>query len=304
VRPFRFGLQVRGESASDLRCQAQAAEAAGFDVISTADHVSGGWGWAPLPPLLGMADCTTRLRVCPLVLNNDFWHPVHLARELAAIDHFSGGRLELGIGAGHAFTEYAAIGQPFDPPQVRKARLAEAIELLRRLLDGEEVTYSGEHYRVEGVRTMRALQPHVPFLVAVNGRRALAHAARHADIIGLFGLGRTLADGQHHEVRWQAERLDATVAYIREQAGGRDLELNALVQRVVVTDERQAAAAELANSIEGLTEEDALTTPFLALGAEAEIADHLQACRERWGITYFTVRDLEAFAPIIARLRA
>jgi probable F420-dependent oxidoreductase len=289
MRPFRFGLQVRGESADELRRQAQAAEAAGF---------------APLPPLLAMAGCTSRLRVCPLVLNNDFWHPVHLARELAAVDHLSAGRLELGIGAGHAFTEYAAIGQRFDPPRVRKARLAEAVGILRRLLAGEEVTFSGAHYHLEGVRTKRALQARVPFLVAVNGRGALAHAARHADIIGLFGLGRTLADGQRHEVRWQAHKLDATVAYIRAQAAGRDLELNALVQRVVVTDHRRAAAEELASTLDGLSVDDALATPFLALGTHADIAAHLDACRERWGISYFTVRDVEAFAPVIARLRA
>jgi alkanesulfonate monooxygenase SsuD/methylene tetrahydromethanopterin reductase-like flavin-dependent oxidoreductase (luciferase family) len=135
------------------------------------------------------------------VLNNDFHHPVHLARELASLDQLSGGRLEVGIGAGHAFTEYAAIGQQFDPPAVRKGRLAEAVELLRHLLDGESVSFAGEHYHLDSVRTMRALQPHVPILVAVNGRRALAHAAGHADVIGLSGLGRTLPDGQRHEVR-------------------------------------------------------------------------------------------------------
>jgi probable F420-dependent oxidoreductase len=302
ARPFRFGLQVRGDSAAELRDRAQAAEAAGFHVISTADHVS--QGWAPLQPLLAMADCTTRLRVCPLVLNNDFFHPVHLAREIAAIDHLTGGRFELGIGAGHAFTEYAAIGQPFDPPAIRKARLAESIEIMRRLLAGEEVSFEGEHYHLDHVRTMPALQPRLPFLVAVNGKMALAHAAQHADIVGLFGLGRTLPDGQRHEVRWQLARLDATVAYIREQAGSRDVELNALVQRVVVTDDRRAAAEEIAASIDSLTVEDALETPFLALGTHAEIAKHLQTCRQRWGISYFTVRALEDFAPVIDRLSA
>src|SRR5437667_2740282 len=143
MRTFRFGFQVRQETADELRARAQAAEAAGFDVISTWDHVVD--GWAPLSPLLAMADCTTRLRICPLVLNNDFHHPVHLARELASIDHLTAGRLEVGIGAGHAFTEYAAIGQSFDPPKVRKARLAEAVEVLRRLLDGEEVSFVGAH---------------------------------------------------------------------------------------------------------------------------------------------------------------
>ena len=85
---------------------------------------------------MAIADCTMNLRICPLVLNNDFHHPVHLAQELASLDHLSGGRLEVGIGAGHSFTEYVAIGQHFDPPAVRKARLAESVEILRRLLDG------------------------------------------------------------------------------------------------------------------------------------------------------------------------
>jgi probable F420-dependent oxidoreductase len=252
-----------------------------------------------------MADCTTRLRICPLVLNNDFHHPVHLARELASIDQLSGGRLEVGIGAGHAFTEYAAIGRPFDPPAVRKARLAEAVEILRRLLDGEEVTFTGAYYHLERVRTLRARQQRVPILVAVNGRAALAHAARYADIIGLAMLGRTLEDGQRHEVRWQADRLDRTVAFIQDQAGERsaELELNALVQVVVVTNDRLGAAQELTKQVVGLSVEDALATRFLALGTHDEMAEHLLACRRRWGISYVTVRELEAFAPVIERLK-
>ncbi len=268
------------------------------------DHVVD--GWSPLTPLMAMADCTTNLRICPLVLNNDFHHPVHLAQELASLDHLSGGRLEVGIGAGHAFPEYAAIGQPFDPPAHRKARLAESVEILRRLLDGETVTYDGEHYHLENVSVLRARQDHVPLLVGVNGKRALAHAARHADVIGLTMVGRTLEDGQHHEVRWEAERLDAIVTYIREHAGDRwdQLELNVLVQAVVVTDDRRAAAEVSARrSRGGLIVEDALATPFLALGTHDEIAEHLRACRDRWGISYFSVRDISNFAPVIQRLR-
>jgi alkanesulfonate monooxygenase SsuD/methylene tetrahydromethanopterin reductase-like flavin-dependent oxidoreductase (luciferase family) len=174
-----------------------------------------------------------------------------------------------------------AIGSERLIPQLERvdpaARLAEAVEILRRLLDGQEVTFGGEHYRLERARTLRARQERVPILVAVNGRQALAHAARHADIIGLAMLGRTLEDGQRHEVRWQPERLDRTVAFIREQAAGRatDLELNALVQRVVVTSDRHGAAEELSRQVTGLTVEDALRTPFLALGTHDQIAEHL-----------------------------
>ena len=305
-RAFRFGFQIRSGTADELRAQARDAEAAGFDVIHTWDHVVD--GWSALAPLHAMAAATERLRVCPLVLNNDFHDPVHLAREVAAIDHFTGGRIELGLGAGHAFTEYAAIGAPFDPPAVRKARLAESVEVLRRLLDGEEVTYAGEHHRLTGVRTMRALQERLPIMVAVSGARWLAHAAARADVIGLFGLGRTLADGSNHEVRWEPERLDTVVAHIAAAAAvaGRATtpELNALVQVVDVTDDRRAAAEALATQVPSLTVDDALATPFLALGTHDEIAAHLVASRKRWGISYVSVRSIDAFAPVIERLRA
>ncbi len=290
-------------SAEELRSQAREAEEAGFDVMHSWDHVVD--GWSPLLPLMAIADCTTNLRICPLVLNNDYHHPVHLAQELANLDELSGGRLEVGIGAGHSFTEYEAIGREFDPPAVRKARLGESVEILRRLLDGETVTYDGEHYKLNNVRTSRSRQDHVPLLVGVNGKQALAHAACHADIIGLTMLGRTLEDGHRHEVRWEADRLDATVNYIREQAGDRwqELELNVLVQAVVITDDRRAAAQESASHSRGLSVEDALVTPFLALGTHDEIAEHLLACRDRWGISYFSVRDISNFAPVIRRLR-
>ena len=245
------------------------------------------------------------MRVSPLVLNNDFYHPVHLARELASIDRLSDGRLEVGIGAGHAFTEYAAIGQQFDPPGVRKARLFEAVQIIAPLLRGEEVSFSGKHYQVRNVRVMSARQTRVPLLIAVNGRAALAQAVRFADSIGLTMLGRTLEDGQRHEVRWQLDRLDRTIAFIGQQSAsaGKKLELNALVQRVIVTGDRAEAARELVAHISSLSVEDALETPFLAIGTHDQIAAHLLRCRERWGISYFSVRDLDAFAPVIERLR-
>jgi len=302
MNDFRFGYQVSRGDGDDLRRQAREAEAAGFDVISTWDHVSD--GLTPLLPLLAMADATEHLRVCPMVINNDFHHPVNLAMEFADLDHLTGGRAELAIGAGHAFTEYESMGIAFDPPAVRKRRLAESIEVLRRLLDGETVTHDGEHYRITDVRIKRSLQEHLPIMSAVNGKAGLAHAAQHADIIGLMMLGKTLDDGNRHEVRWEADRLDTTVAYIREHAAGRRIELNALVQMVIVSNDRRAAAENLCADLPSLQVEDALTTPFLAIGTHDEIAEHFLRCRERWGISYLTVRSITDFAPVIERLRA
>ncbi len=180
--------------------------------------------------------------------------------------------------------------------------MAEAIEIVRRLLDGEEVTHHGAHYSIDAVRTMRSRQEHLPIFVGVNGREALAHAARHADIIGLTMLGKTLPDGHQHEVRWQSARLDATIDHIAGESPDRTPELNVLVQRLVVTDDREAAAAEIVADVPTLDLDDALETPFLLLGTHDEIAAQIVAARDRWGISYFTVRDLDAFAPVIERI--
>ena len=304
MQAFRFGFQLGDETLEELIAQARAAEAAGFDVVHTSDHISG--QWAPLTTLAAIGAATTRVRLCPLVVNNDFWHPVLLAREVAALDHLTGGRVELGLGAGHSFPEYDAMGLVFDPPKVRKARLAESVEVLRRLLDGESVTFTGEHYQLRNVQIAPARQAHLPILVGVNGPDALAHAARHADTIGLTMLGRTLEDGQRHEVRWEADRLDRTVEYIAAQAqsAGRTEppELHALVQSVIITDDREAAAARLVDRGQIPSAEIALTTPFLAIGTHTEIADHLRVCRDRWGISYFSVRDVESFEPVLRQL--
>jgi probable F420-dependent oxidoreductase len=277
---------------------ARAAEAAGFDVFQVGDHV--GTHLSPFVALAAAAVATSTIRLGTLVLNNDLRHPVMVAQEVATLDRVSNGRVELGLGAGHSFTEYAAMGQAFDPPAVRKARLAEAVEIIRPLLDGLEVDYTGAHYRVAGAQTLRPVQARVPLLVGINGRRALAHASRHADTVGLTMLGRTLEDGQHHEMRWEAERLDATVSHIRAAAGDRPspLELHALVQAVVVTEARSRVADDLSKEL-ATAPSDVLSTPFLCLGSHDEMARHLLACRARWGITYFSVRDVEGFAPVM-----
>jgi len=167
------------------------------------------------------------------------------------------------------------------------------------------VTRDGDFYQLDRVRTMRAAQERLPILIGVNGKTALAHAAKHADAIGLTMLGRTLDDGQPHAVRWEPDRLDRTVAHIRAEAGARadSIELNALVQVVAITDDRAGAAAAIADRLDGLAPGDALSTPFLAIGTHDEIADHLVECRRRWGISYFSVRAIDAFAPVIERLR-
>jgi probable F420-dependent oxidoreductase len=302
VRPFRFGLQATSDDPRDVIRFAQAAEAAGFDVFQMGDHL--GASCSPLAALAAASLATSTIRVGTLVLNNDLRHPLTLAQELATIDRLSGGRLEVGLGAGHSFTEYAAAGIDFDSAAARKERLAEAVQILRALFGGDPVTWTGARYRLDRALTLTPVQQPVPLLVGVNGRAALAHAARHADIIGLTMFGRTLEDGQRHEVRWEASRLDDTVAWIRTNAGERwpALELHALVQAVVVTNDRLTAADAIAART-GMDPTDILSTPFVCIGTHEEMKEHLETCRRRWGISYFSVRDLDSFAPVVALMK-
>jgi probable F420-dependent oxidoreductase len=301
ARPFRFGLQVaNAPSRRAWQEAAKHAEDVGFDVVLVPDHV--GELLSPMVALATMAEATTHLHVGTFVLNNDFRHPALLAREAATVDLLTDGRLELGLGAGHAAPEYAEIGLPFDPAPVRVARLEEAARLLRRLFDGDEVTVDGSYSRVEHHRLYPVRRPQL--LIGGNGDRVLRIGAEVADIVGFTGLGRTRPDGQRHDTEWAPAQIDAKVAVLRAAAGDRlpELELNALVQYVAITNERRASAARVAARLE-VDPDELLDTPYMLIGTVGEIVDQLHRARDRFGFSYFVTRDAEQTAPIIAALR-
>jgi probable F420-dependent oxidoreductase len=303
TRPLRIGHQLSARIDGDPVAAALRAEELGFDIVLAADHV--GPGWAPMPTLSAIAAVTERIRLGTLVLNNDMRNPVQLAWEASTIDRLSGGRFELGLGAGHTPAEYDATGVERSVPADRKRRLAESVEIIRDLVDGTVVDHDGEHYRIERARIDPASQEHLPILVGGNGATLLTHAGRHADIVGLQGLGRTREDGHSHEVRWSTRHLDEQIGQVRVGAGVRfdDLEFNAMVQVVQITDDREAALAKVVDRVDGLTMDDAASTPYLLIGTVDEIVLHMMTCNERWGISYFAVRELDDFAPVLKALR-
>ena len=301
MRPFRFGLQLRAAPGDDVVAIAKQAEAAGFDTVLLADHVGPG-GLAPMPTLAAIAGATTTIRLGTLVLNAEMRNPVQLAWEAVTIDRLSGGRFELGLGAGHTPGEFEGCGVQMLPAAERKLRLMAQVELIRALVDGE--TSSSAPLGVVGASTGRSVQQRLPILVGGNGAALLAHAGRHADIIGLQGLGRTLEDGHRHEVRWTTGHLDRQLEQIRAGAGTRfdELELNALVQVVEITDDPGATIAVLCEQIPMLDPSEVRDLPYVLVGTVDEIVDQLHDCRDRWGITYFAVRALDDFAPVIAAM--
>jgi probable F420-dependent oxidoreductase len=307
TRPFRFSLQAaQAGSRSEWVELARRAEDAGFDLLVTPDHLGG--PLAPVAALATAAQATERLRVGTMVLNNDFHHPVLLARDAATLDLLSDGRAELGLGAGHARPEYEHAGIAFDPPGTRVARLEESVRVLRSLLDGEVVTHWGDHYAMEEARCdPRPTQAHLPLLVGGGGSRVLAIGARLADAVGFTGLGRTLEDGQRHEPSGFApRRVDEQVAVVRAAAGERweSLELQVLVQRVVITEDPTGAAEAIQGALPGLSVEDILATPYLMVGPHQAVVERLLHLRERWGFSHYTVRAdaLGAVAPLVATL--
>jgi probable F420-dependent oxidoreductase len=277
----------------------------GFDAVLVSDHV--GSGSSPMVTLAVIAQATERIRLGTFVLNNDMRNPVQLAREASTLDRCSGGRFELGIGAGHTPQEYRATGIERHSALDRKRRLCETVEVLRPLLAGESVTYRGEFLDIEGAQIDAARQPRLPILVGGNGAMLLEHAGEHADIVGLQGLGRTNPDGHTHATRWQLPWLEEQLQQVRRGAerrhDGRQPEINALVQVTAVTDDPEPVYTSVCKRIGDLTIEDARATPYLLVGTTEEIASKIDHLAGEHAITYFAVRALDAFAPVIRELR-
>jgi probable F420-dependent oxidoreductase len=305
VRPFRFGALARAaHSREEWLNKARRAEALGYAIFLVPDHFRD--QVATSVGIMAAADATTTIRVGSMVYDNDFRHPAVVAKEAATLDLLTGGRFELGLGAGWLLGDYAQTGIPFDVGRVRVERLEEAVRIITAYLEGGPVTAKGKHYAVSELEGLpRPVQrPRPPLLIGGGGPRILALAAREADIVGI--VPRTHGDGSGLDTAdTSPAALDAKVATIRAAAGTRfaRLELNVLVQRVFVEDDPSAALAETAKPWK-LTPAQVRESPFVLAGSADAIVDTLEARRARHGISYVTIFEqyADAFAPVVRRL--
>jgi alkanesulfonate monooxygenase SsuD/methylene tetrahydromethanopterin reductase-like flavin-dependent oxidoreductase (luciferase family) len=184
----RIGVQLpeveRVVSWNEYAAMAQAAEEVGFDSVWLGDHhlyrSDGREERGPLDAwtvLAALAAVTTRVQLGPLVACTAFSPPGLLARRAAAVQEVSDGRFVLGLGAGWNETEFAAFGLPFDR---RASRFIESFEIIRRLLDGERVTFEGQFEHVRDAVLFPSPRP-MPVFVGSLGERVLRATLAHVD---------------------------------------------------------------------------------------------------------------------------
>ncbi|MDQ0365209.1 putative F420-dependent oxidoreductase [Catenuloplanes indicus] len=246
-------------SIPELRKNARRAEQIGFDVVVTPDHLGMA---APLPSLVAMAEAAPTLRVSTHVLNTSFYRPALLARDLAAVDSATDGRLIIGLGAGYSGAEIRAAGLPFPAVGARIDHLVEHVDEIRRCL-------SDPGYVPAPVQTPP------PILIGGSGDRLLTAAAQHADIVDISYVG-------------GRDQLAERAGFVREQAGARakDVELAYTFVQIGLDDPDDLSV--LRAVAPHLPDEELYATPTHLVGPIDAAADQVRSLHEELGFSYFT----------------
>jgi len=313
VHGFRFSYNIFGlGQREEFIATCRRAEGYGYDTVFATDHLGTA---SPFPALVMAAAATERLRVGTLVLNAPFWNPSLLAREVATTDVLTGGRLELGLGAGHMKWEFDHAGISWEAFGARVDRLRATIERLLVEFASDGFPQQAPLREEFGIPTLRPLQHSgfgghgPPLIVGGTGDRVLRLAGEYADITGVAGA--LQLKGQPPGTMRVATDVetDERVRFARACAGERadDVEWHVLIQAVVPTEDREGAAAALAARFGNvMSAEEILRTPFILIGTAGQMAEQVLRNRDRYGFTYYTVHGpfMDAFAPVIDEVRA
>jgi probable F420-dependent oxidoreductase len=305
-RTFRFGLQLaNAPSAASWAEQAKKAEDLGFSSLLMPDHF--GDQLAPVPALMAAADATTELRIGALVHDNDYKHPVVLAKEAATLDVLSRGRLEFGLGAGWMNTDYEQSGIPKDPARVRIDKLEEALDVIEGLFADGPFDFTGEHYDITGLDGLPkpVQKPHPPFMIGGGGQRVLSLAGRRADIVGIAPRAATGAVDAESAATGTGPATDEKLAWVRAAAGDRydDLEINVLLFAVLPADD-PGPSYEMLAGIFGIDPSEGPAVPHVLVGTTEIMCDALHERRDRWDMSYIICQGdaVDTMAPVVAEL--
>ncbi len=307
-RGFRFGVQVsKASTATDWAELARRVEGAGYDVLTMPDHFTD--QLAPMPALMAAASATTTLRVGALVFDNDYKHPVVMAKELATMDVLSNGRTEIGLGAGWMISDYEEAGIQYDSPKVRIDRFIEGLAIIKGVMQDGPFSFSGDHYTITNYEghPKPVQRPVPPVLIGGGGKRVLSFAAREADIIGINGTLTAGVVGPEALSTMTAESVDEKVNIVADVAtsAGRlnDIEMNIRTFFVKVTDDRNKTVDGISQMF-GVSREMIDSSPFALIGSVESCIEQLLERREKWGFSYTIVgaENIDECAPIVAAL--
>lgn len=289
AQSFRFGVVSSGaRSGAEWAARARRAEELGYATLLVVDRLM--TPLAPLTALAMAAGATTSLRVGSHVFCNDYRLPALLAKEVATLDMLSNGRFELGLGAGVGGSDFQRMGLTFDSPGTRVSRMEEALHIIKSLLSGETVNFTGKYYTITNlsISPRPVQQPHPPIFIGSASKRMLTLAAREANTIAVtpkFG---------PQGIDPTDPPLEEKIAWVREAAGEHfaHLEFAQTIYGLTLTDSPAEAIAWPGLPV--------LKTPM----STEQAIEHLLEQRERYGFSYFQVSDgqMENFAPIVTRL--
>lgn len=271
--PIRFGvcLPQHGSTWNEVVACARACERLGYDSVWAVDHFFGipdatqpiFEGWTELTALGAL---TERVRLGHLVLCVSYRHPAVLAKMAATLDHVSGGRFVLGMGAGWHQQEYHAYGLPFPSIGTRLKELDEALTIVRKMWTEEPASFFGEHFHVEEAYCRpRPLQsPHPPVLVGGTGERVLLRiVAEHADIWNNLGWA-------HRDLAHKIDVLRAHCDTVKRD-----------VDAIEISQQTVAAIGETEDEARRATADVLAEVPFLAGGNDLIVAGTPEQCAER-----------------------
>ena len=301
-----------GEGVAAWRGALGRIEDLGYSTIAISDHFTQGWAMEPLVTLAAAAGETERVRLLTMVLGNDYRHPILVHKAAATIDIISGGRVELGLGAGWMRSEYESAGIAYDPARTRRERLEEAVTVIRGLFGPNPLDFAGRHYTIRGLDGLPkpVQKPHPPIAVGGGGQRMLDLAGRIADIAGVYAnLGRGTLD-VHPVLDMSPESVTEKMEFVRGgvRSSGRDpadveLELSLLLCRVVRSAGNAREVLDRTAASWGVPRQTIEASPAVLVGTVDQCVELLAERRERYGFSYIHVgSDFENAAELVARL--
>jgi probable F420-dependent oxidoreductase len=319
TRRPKFYVMLPQRNFAKTRALAEAADSLGYYGVGLSDHlfVHRGDMAVPNEPLLecfttlgAIAAATRRVMLTQVVTAISFRNPALLAKMTATLDQISGGRFELGIGAGWLREEYEAYGYPYPSNAERIDQLEEGLQVIKAMWTQEEPSFHGRHYRIEKAYNFpKPIQkPHPRILIGGSGKKILPVIARHADIVNIAP---SVTSGQIDAAKWarfSKDSLGRKVEQLREltrQAGrpadAVEISASSSVFIAAKHDDAESVALRVAKAMGIPDREAARQAPGVMWGTPAEVKNEIESRVERSGITHFplyfgTPEGIELFA--------